>query len=91
VRAVYVPLKAEQDRLIGDRRGAAAQLGLALEDSIFEPRGGLGALRPEAIAAAPLIALSTRDGSGGSRPQAAEGAPRTPPTCRQGCRSARRR
>jgi hypothetical protein len=56
VRAAYTPLKAEQARLAAEGAPPPQQLGLALEDSIFEETEGLGAMRPEAIAAAPLIA-----------------------------------
>jgi hypothetical protein len=54
-RAVYVPLKAEQTRLEAIGKEPPHQLGLALADSIFEPEETLGTMRPEAIAAAPLI------------------------------------
>lgn len=54
VRAVYLPLRLEQQRL--DRKPAPQQTRLALEDSIFEPTTSLGELRPESVAAAPLVA-----------------------------------
>lgn len=54
-RSAHVPLKAEQDRLAAIGAEPPKQLGLALEDSIFEPEESLGKLRPEAVAAAPMI------------------------------------